>query len=254
VSEEARCIAAGRATRIRRFTRRDVDLWLAWPPHPDPLYSCFDPPRMSPAMRDAWYDDLVHQQAQLPFTIETLEGEMVGRLFLRHVRRDERSSVLGIDLDPRVLGRGLGTDALLAFLERYFASGAFSMMLLTVAAYNQRARRSYRRCGFRPLHTHWDRFKSRADVLRDPRYARIRHLFRPAGRGVQALMHDMIVESPPRPVGSVSECATRGPATYTPPPQNSQNAQNSAERGREPTSSTGNPPSAPIDRFPSRSV
>lgn len=210
MSATARYIARGELTRIRRFTRRDMDRWLAWPPHSDPLYSSFDPPIMSGSMRDAWFDDLVKQQGQLPFAIDSLDGELVGRLFLRHVRRDEGSSVLGIDLDPRILGRRLGTDALRAFLEHYFSSGAFGRMLLTVGAYNRRACRSYERCGFRLLSTHWDRFKSRADVLRDPRYARLRHLFRPAGRGVEALMHDMVIEAPVSPAGSIDSLPARG--------------------------------------------
>ncbi len=196
MTREPRFIAVGHLTRLRRFTRRDVDRWLAWPPHPDPLYSSFDPTPMTGSMRDAWYDDLVHRQGQLPFAIETFDRQMIGRLFLRHIRRVEASSVLGIDLDPRFLGRGLGTDALRAFLGHYFASGAFVRMLLSVGAHNERAHRSYQSCGFRGLGSHWERFSCRIDVLGDPRYANIRHLFRRGPGGLQALMYDMVAERP----------------------------------------------------------
>lgn len=193
---EPRWIALGQTTRIREFTRRDVDRWLEWEPHSDPLFSSYNPTPMSGSMRDSWYDDLVNRQAQLPFAIEDLERRLVGRLFLRHVRQREGTSVLGIDLDAGVLGRGYGTDALRAFLAYYFGPARFSKMYLSVAAYNVRARRSYDRCGFAEFSTHWQSFTSDADVLRDTTYAPIRHLFRRSPDGVEALMQDMVARSP----------------------------------------------------------
>ena len=87
-----------------------------WGQHADPLFSSYNPTPMTGAMRDSWFDDLVNRQGQLPYAIEDLERRLVGRLFLRHVRQREGTSVLGIDLDARYLGQGFGTDALRAFL------------------------------------------------------------------------------------------------------------------------------------------
>jgi RimJ/RimL family protein N-acetyltransferase len=195
---EPRWIVAGRITRVRDFTRRDVDRWVAWAPHADPLFSSYNPTPMTGPMRDAWFDDLVNRQGQLPYAIENLERRLVGRLFLRHVRRREGTSVLGIDLDAACLGQGYGTDALRAFLTYYFGPAGFNKMYLSVAAFNVRARRSYDRCGFREFSSHWQAFKSDARVLEDPRYAPIRHLFRRSAEGVEALMHDMVARSPLR--------------------------------------------------------
>ena len=194
---EPQFLAFGRQTRIRMFTRRDVDRWLTWPRHDDPLYTGYNPRPMDGALRDAWYDDLVHRQGQLPFAIEALDRRMIGRLFLRHVRRAEGSSVLGIDLDPSVLGLGYGTDALRAFLGYYFGPAGFRRLCLSVAAYNVRARRSYERCGFHYIGAHWERLSCRADVLADPRFAEVRSVFRRGPRGLEALMHDMVVERAP---------------------------------------------------------
>jgi RimJ/RimL family protein N-acetyltransferase len=193
---EPRWVALGEITRIREFTRRDVDRWLEWGRHEDALYSTYNPTPMSGSMRDAWYDDLVNRQGQLPFAVENLEREMIGRLFLRHVRRREGTSVLGIDLDARCVGRGYGTDALRAFLGYYFGPGRFRKMYLSVAAYNARARRSYERCGFREFSSHWQSLKVDADVFGDPRYAPIRGLFRRGADGLEVLMHDMVARSP----------------------------------------------------------
>jgi diamine N-acetyltransferase len=205
-----RFVAVGELTRVRAFTRRDVDRWLAWPSHADPLYAIYDPLPMDGSLRDAWYDDLVHRQGQLPFAVETYDRQMIGRLFLRHVRRSEGSSVLGIDLDPRFVGRGHGTDALGAFLGYYFGPAGFSRLLLSVAAYNVRARRSYRRCGFRERATHWERWQVDVDVLGDPRYAELRQVFRRGPRGVEALMYDMVAERAVEASGGSPACWRSG--------------------------------------------
>jgi len=195
---QPRWIAVGQFTRMREFTRRDVDRWAEWGRHADPLFSSYNPTAMTGPMRDAWFDDLVHRQGQLPYAIEDLDRRLVGRLFLRHVRQREGTSVLGIDLDAQYLGRGLGTDALRAFLGYYFGAAHFSKMYLSVAAFNERARRSYDRCGFQEFSSHWQTFKSDAQVLHDPRYAEIRHLFRRSAEGVETLMYDMVARSPLR--------------------------------------------------------
>ena len=45
---------------------------------------------------------------------------MIGRIFLRHVRHEEGSAVLGIDLHPGFLGRGYGTDAMRVMMRLGF--------------------------------------------------------------------------------------------------------------------------------------
>jgi diamine N-acetyltransferase len=186
-----RYMAGGERTRIRAFTRRDVDRWLAWPRHPDPLYSPFNPIGMSGPLRDAWYEDLVQRQAQIPFAVDDLEGRMIGRIFLRFVNRIERGSVLGIDFDPLYVGHGYGTDALRAFMGYYFGQLDFRRLLLSVASYNARARRSYERCGFKYLATHWERLKCQADIFGDDHYRELRPLFRRGRAGLEALFHTM---------------------------------------------------------------
>jgi diamine N-acetyltransferase len=185
-------LAHGARTRIRHFTRRDVDRWLAWPAHEDPLYSPYNPLRMSGSLRQAWYEDLVRRQAQLPFAIDTLDGKMIGRIFLRFVHRIHGASVLGIDFDPRYVGQGYGTDALRAFMKYYFGSLGFRRLVLSVAAYNGRARRSYERCGFRYVGSHWERIKCEADVFGDERYRELRPLFRRGKAGLEALFQTML--------------------------------------------------------------
>ena len=68
-------LVEGELTRVRKFGRRDVDRWMEWPRHADPLYSPYDPLRMSGPVADAWYDDLVRRQAQQPYAADTLDGQ-----------------------------------------------------------------------------------------------------------------------------------------------------------------------------------
>ena len=50
-------LVEGALTRFRSFTRRDVDRWLEWPSHEDPLYSPYNPLTLTGSQRDAWYED-----------------------------------------------------------------------------------------------------------------------------------------------------------------------------------------------------
>ena len=186
-------LAAGKMTRIRSFTRADVDLWIAWPTHRDPLFEAYNPPTMSAGMRDAWFDDLVGRQAQLPFAVDDLQGELIGRIFLRHRNRPEGSATLGIDLRPEFLNRGYGTDSLTTFMRYFFGPLGFDRMYLSVAVFNGRALHLYERLGFRKVNEYWDRLRTSAKVLSSPRYKPVKHLFRQGDQGLEALHQVMVV-------------------------------------------------------------
>ncbi len=190
---ERRAVAAGPRVRIRPFTREDVDDWQTWPDYDEPLLASASPRRMPPDQRARWYDDLVHRQRQIPFAVEDERGRLIGRLFLRHVQRGEGSSVLGIDLHAARLGQGYGTEALGSFLGYFFEAMGFERMLLSVAAFNERARRSYVSLGFRTVGSHWDTYTG-PDATRDPRFADVRHYFRRTALGLEALYYDMALE------------------------------------------------------------
>jgi RimJ/RimL family protein N-acetyltransferase len=183
-------VVVGPRVRVRPFTRADVDGWQSWPNYSDPLLVGTSPRRMAPDQRARWFDDVVHRQHQIPFAIDDEHGNLIGRLFLRHVRNDERSAVLGIDLHPAKLSQGYGTEALGAFLVYFFEDMRFERMLLSVAAHNERARRCYASLGFVPIGSHWDAHAG-PDVTRDPAYAEIRRLFRRGALGLESLFYDM---------------------------------------------------------------
>jgi RimJ/RimL family protein N-acetyltransferase len=186
-------VATGPRTRVRRFTRADVDAWQAWPDYPEKLLVGTSPRRMSPDQRSRWFEDITKRQRQIPFAVEDETGEMIGRIFLRHVRPEERSAVLGIDLHPAYLSQGYGTECLGAFLRHFFEDMGFERMLLSVAAHNARARRCYDSLGFTTVGSHWDAHIG-PDATGEPRFAYVRHLFRRGPLGLESLFYDMRLE------------------------------------------------------------
>src|SRR3981189_1070517 len=156
IADQPETIAAGSRTRGRGVHRTGVEAWQAWPDYNDQLLVGTSPRRMSPDQRARWYDDITQRQRQLPFAVEDGTGTMIGRIFLRHVRHEERSAVLGIDLHPSYLSQGYGTESLGAFLHHYFENMRFERMLLSVAAHTVRARRCYESLGFITVGSHWD--------------------------------------------------------------------------------------------------
>ncbi len=190
---ERNAVAVGPRVIVRPFTREDVDAWQAWPDYDDPLLVGTSPPRMQPPQRSQWFQDLVERQRQVPFAIDDERGQFIGRLFLRQVRPEEGSAVLGIDLDPRFLSRRYGTEALDVFLGYFFGPMGYRRMLLSVAAFNERARRSYESLGFRMLGSHWDAHNG-PDPTRDPQHRGVRHLFRRGPMALEALFFDMALD------------------------------------------------------------
>jgi RimJ/RimL family protein N-acetyltransferase len=186
-------IAAGPRTRVRAFLKADIDAWQAWPDYPEQLLVGTSPRRMSPDQRARWFEDITQRQRQIPFAVEDESGVMIGRIFLRHVRHEERSAVLGIDLHPAYLGQGLGTESLGAFLHHYFDEMDFERMLLSVAAHNVRARKCYESLGFSNVGSHWDAHVG-PDVSGDPKFGAVRHLFRRGPLGLESLFYDMRLE------------------------------------------------------------
>ena len=150
---------------------------------------------MSLDQRSRWFDDITQRQRQIPFAVDDEKGEMIGRIFLRHVRQEEHSAVLGIDLHPAYLGQGYGTESLRAFLRHYFEDMGFLKMLLSVAAHNVRARKCYESLGFASVGSHWDAHIG-PDVTAKAEFAFVRHLFRRGPLGLESLFYDMRLDKP----------------------------------------------------------
>ena len=76
-------------------------------------------------------------------------GEPIGTIGLHAVDQKHGSATMGIAIgEPDLWSKGYGTDALQALLDFGFGTLRLERIALDVYAYNERARRSYEKCGF----------------------------------------------------------------------------------------------------------
>ena len=80
-------------------------------------------------------------------------------------RRAAPAPTVGIVLDPRSIGRGLGRRILTAFATVLEVEG-FRRLRLDVAGYNARAIAAYRAAGFAAVAERWDEPEAGIDVAR----------------------------------------------------------------------------------------
>ena len=152
------------------------------------------------------------------WAVEDRSGCLIGRISLRDIDNGKAQARLGITFGAPYIGRGLGTDALGLFLDHYFTDLGFLVLLLDVAAPNQRAVRAYERLGFSHIGGDWRQADSRFDrhILSDPRYAQIQSLFSadPAWPGCRifrdAAAQGRVVRAPMAAAGTLGSNSPRG--------------------------------------------
>lgn len=208
-----RVLTCGERTSIREYQRGDIDRWLAWPRHTDPMFESYNPPALTPRQRDQYFTQRrdAYDSRQFSIYAHPYEGgaggsppyeggaggvdeELIGRISLRDIDWRCRAAVLGISLHPERLDSGLGTDALQAFLGYYFACLHMETLFLDVAAFNVRACRVYEKCGFRRCGQRWGEPQSDlAGIFSKAEFEPVRHLFMWEFGLVRPLLLDMVL-------------------------------------------------------------
>jgi diamine N-acetyltransferase len=187
-------LARGERTLIRTLARADIDDWLAWPRHRDPLFENYNPPRLTERQRDLYYQQRRNAVDSQQFSVDDVDGTFVGRISIRDIDPRLGASVLGISFHPLRLNDGLGSDALHTFLNYYFGRLEMDALFLDVAAFNLRARRVYEKCGFRECGRRWGPPETDfAGVFRKREYESIRHLFCSEHGLIRPLVLDMVL-------------------------------------------------------------
>ncbi len=187
-------LARGERVAIRPFTRADVDDWVAWPQHQDPLFRDYNSPHLSPRERDLWYADrAARPDHEMYALVDAGSDRLIGRLFLRQIDRVKCSAVLGVDLRSDMLNAGLGTDALRTFTRYYFTVLQQNSLKLDVAGYNYRAQRVYEKLGWVYVGEHWNTYPSvfMPNIFSDPQLESVRKYFRSGPGSVSVLHYDM---------------------------------------------------------------
>lgn len=151
--------------RLREKRIEDARAEYAW--RKDPEVSRYD--ATLPLILS--YSDFVQQFArELQFAnptrhayaIETVEGEHIGALMYYNADHSTGAAEYGISIGPaESRGAGLGTEATVAFLRFAWRALPLRRIYLHTLEWNERARRSFERAGFRATKTvrrHNERF------------------------------------------------------------------------------------------------
>jgi RimJ/RimL family protein N-acetyltransferase len=152
ILQQADCCLNGRTVRIRPLRFGDLPELAAWEPHRNPLLASYNLHFDSMAGWRRWLQ--ARLQTRWPYAIRNSDQELVGHLSLRQIDHP-RSARLGITIGAAFTGRGYGQDSMYTFLDHYFGDLGFNEMRLDVSGANMRARRLYRKLGFRQLHSFW---------------------------------------------------------------------------------------------------
>lgn len=152
ISLQPDCLLVGRKVQIRPLRFADLPELASWEPHTDPILQSYNLHIESMASWRRWLQGRL--QSRWAYAIRNVEGELVGHMSLRQIDHP-RSARLGITIAAAFTGRGHGLDTLRVFLDYYFGDLGFREMRLDVSGANLRARRLYRKLGFRQLHSFW---------------------------------------------------------------------------------------------------
>jgi RimJ/RimL family protein N-acetyltransferase len=103
--------------------------------------------------------------ANCGFAIEMKEGRHIGNCGIHQASPEDRAASVGIMIGEKdCWGHGYGTDAMRTMLKFAFEEMNLHRIELDVYAFNNRARASYRKCGF------VDEVCKRQEVFREGRF------------------------------------------------------------------------------------
>lgn len=183
---------ASSRVRLRPWQRQDTLAQEAWPRYSDPFHTLWNLPRD----QDALHDDAFHYVSPIPrriWAVEDRQRRLIGRISLRDIDQHARRARLGISLGAPYVGQGLGTEAMILFLDYFFGQYAFLAMQLDVAAFNRRAVRCYENLGFRHVGSDWRNAGRNIGLqrLNEPRYHDLQPFFRQGERGTLVQFFEM---------------------------------------------------------------
>jgi RimJ/RimL family protein N-acetyltransferase len=113
-----------------------------------------------------WVEGLSASKDNYSFAIETLEdGKYIGGCGLNSIDWKNSVAVVGIFIgDKNYWGKGYGTDAMEVLIRFIFEQMNIHKVKLNVFSYNERAIKSYEKCGFKVEGV------IRQEIFRDGRY------------------------------------------------------------------------------------
>lgn len=178
---------------IRSWRLQDDELADEWPSYNDPFEPLWNLPRQLSSVSGSWSSYFDSGGMRRSWAIENQLGRLIGRISLREIDERRRQARLGITVSAAHVSRGLGTEALAIFLDHFFGEMGFDMMVLDVAAPNQRAVHCYERLGFEYVGSDWREAGANfsASILDEPVYAYLRQFFQRHQHGLLVQFFEM---------------------------------------------------------------
>lgn len=143
-------ILEGERVRLRPVQPGDLPRFAEWLADPE-VRRWLAALQEAPSLQDEveWYEDSRANADNVLWSIETLEGQLIGTVELRTVPYAARAE-LGIAIqDKAQWSKGYGTDTVRQVLDYGFNELDLNRIELTVDEANARGRRCYEKCGFR---------------------------------------------------------------------------------------------------------
>lgn len=143
----------GERIMLREYRREDLETMVRWVNDPE-VADCLSDVFLFPHSRtqtEKFLESVLEGTANLHgFVIAGRESEgYIGQVDLRNIDWVNRVAEVGIVIgDPGKRGTGLGTEALCLLRDFAFYRANLNRLQLEVHAFNERAYRCYRRCGF----------------------------------------------------------------------------------------------------------
>lgn len=139
----------GKRVVLRALEREDADLLHAWLNDRETTRWLLINPPVSRAAEEWWIEREISSDSSKLFILCTLDLTPIGTVSLNHINWTHRKARVGISIfEPRMRGKGLGTEAMELLLDHAFFDMGLNRVELDVFEENSRAQRSYEKCGF----------------------------------------------------------------------------------------------------------
>ena len=168
----------GEHIKLHNMRSYETKLTQGWGKHKDRLYADYDFPSLSMVELVEWLE-LKTSKGRAIISISTINDRIIGYISLRNTNRFFKRGEFGIVLNPDEINKGYGTEALKTFINWYFKKLKYKKLFLSVAMYNDRAYRVYRKLGFKSKYTFWERFDNEEiNPFLDEEYEDIKRYFK----------------------------------------------------------------------------
>lgn len=143
----------GQKVRLREYRKEDIELALKY--FNDPEVKRFLLPGIPYPLtlheEQKWFEAISAFKDSYDFALETLDkGHFIGGCSISNVQWKNSVATIGISIgDKEYWGNGYGTDALKVLLSFIFNEMNINKVNLTVYSFNERAIKSYEKCGFK---------------------------------------------------------------------------------------------------------